>query len=39
LDALIIRGRPEDVKLVSELFEQIEEYSKTAKPITKVVLL
>ncbi len=39
MDALIIRGHPDDVKRVSELIRQIEDYSKTAKPATELVLL
>ncbi|NLE39734.1 MAG: hypothetical protein GX621_17080 [Pirellulaceae bacterium] len=39
LDALIIRGRPEDVKRIQELIRQIEEYSKITKPSVEVVLL
>lgn len=39
MDALIIRGRPEDVKRVADLIRQIEEYSKAITPATEVVLL
>ena len=39
LDAVIIRGHPKDVKRVTELIKQLEEYSKTAKLATDIVLL
>ncbi|HBO43359.1 MAG TPA: hypothetical protein DD670_05390 [Planctomycetaceae bacterium] len=39
LDALIIRGRPEDVKRIQELIRQIEEYSKITKPAVEVIML
>ncbi|MBN2292124.1 MAG: hypothetical protein JXM70_06845, partial [Pirellulales bacterium] len=39
MDALIIRGHPDDVKRVSELIRQIEDYSKTVTPATEIILL
>ncbi len=39
MDALIIRGRPEDVKRVEELIRQIEQYSLATKPAVVVVAL
>ncbi|MBN1588868.1 MAG: hypothetical protein JW888_05080, partial [Pirellulales bacterium] len=39
LDAIIIKGRPEDVKRVQELIEQIEQYSQITKPAVEVVML
>ncbi len=39
MDALIIRGRPEDVKRVADLIRQIEEYSKAITPAIEVAPL
>ncbi len=39
LDALIIRGRPEDVKRVGDLIRQIEQYSLIMEPTIEIVPL
>ncbi len=39
LDALIIRGRPEDVKRVADLIRQIEQFSMVMEPSIEVVSL
>jgi len=38
-DAVIIKGRPEDVKRVHELVQQLVEYSKVTEPAVEVILL
>ncbi|MBN2216608.1 MAG: hypothetical protein JW719_04460 [Pirellulales bacterium] len=38
-DAVIIKGRPEDVKRVQELVQQLIEYSKVTEPAIEVVML
>jgi len=39
LDAIIIKGRPEDVKRVQDLVQQLVEYSKVTEPVVDVVML
>lgn len=39
MDALIIRGRPEDVKRVADLIKQLEEYSKVTEPTIELLPL